>query len=418
MTSPDASPAHDPYAAFRLPDFRRYMAGNFVFLVGLQMQKVAIGWEIYERTGSALHLGYVGLAQFAPQLLLAPFAGHVADAYNRKRVLTCALLVNALAALGLAWNAMRPAPLVVSYLLLIVVGSARAFWMPARSAILPRIVPVEIFGNAVSWNSSGFELAAITGPAVGGLLIGLLRHTTGVYLVNGTAVISFIVLVSRIHYEHTSGQKSEVTLDAMSAGFRFVWDSKIVLAAILLDTFGVLFGGATALMPVYAKDILHVGPRGLGWLLAAPSVGAVTMAFVQAHRGALRTPGRTLLTAVAGFGLVTILFGLSTHFWFSLLMLCALGACDNISVVLRGTLVQVLTPDHMRGRVSSLNGLFVGTSNELGAFESGLMAQWLGPVVSVVGGGLGTIAVVLGIAWLFPGLRTLRRDELARQRRL
>lgn len=413
MTPPDTT-AHDPYAAFRLPDFRRYMAGNFVFLVGLQMQKVAIGWEIYERTGSALHLGYVGLAQFAPQLLLAPFAGHVADTHNRKTLLASALTVNALAALGLAWNAAHPAPLVVTYLLLIVIGSARAFWMPARSAILPRIVPVAIFGNAVSWNSSGFELAAITGPAVGGLLIGLLRHTTGVYLVNAAAVVSFIVLVSRIHYEHERAGRGEVSLEAISAGFRFVWESKIVLAAILLDTFGVLFGGATALMPVYAKDILHVGPRGLGWLLAAPSAGAVTMAFVQAHRGPLRTPGRTLLFAVAGFGVVTILFGLSTHMWFSLAMLVVLGACDNISVVLRGTLVQVLTPDHMRGRVSSLNGLFVGTSNELGAFESGLAAQWLGPVASVAGGGLGTIAVVLAIAWLFPGLRRLRREDMAR----
>ncbi|MEO8481168.1 MAG: MFS transporter [Acidobacteriota bacterium] len=415
MTAPDSSPAHDPYAAFRLRDFRNYMAGNFVFLVGLQMQKVAIGWEIYERTGSALHLGYVGLAQFAPQLLLAPFAGHVADAYNRKRVLGWALLVNALAALGLAWNAIHPAPLVVSYLLLIAIGAARAFWMPARSAILPRIVPVAIFGNAVSWYSSTFELAAITGPAVGGVLIGILRQTSAIYLINAAAVISFIALVARIHYEPNE-QKSEVTLNAMSAGVRFVWNSKIVLAAILLDTFGVLFGGATALMPVYAKDILHVGPRGLGWLLAAPSVGAVTMAFIQAHRGPLRTPGRTLLMAVAGFGLVTILFGLSTHFWFSLLMLLALGAFDNISVVLRGTLVQVLTPDHMRGRVSSLNGLFIGTSNELGAFESGLAAQWLGPVTSVAGGGFATIVVVLGIAWLFPELRTLRRDELARPR--
>jgi MFS family permease len=388
------------------------MAGNFVFLVGLQAQKVAIGWEIYERTGSALHLGYVGLAQFAPQLLLAPLAGHVADVYNRKRVLTTALAVNAVAALGLAWNAAHPAPLVVSYALLLVIGAARAFWMPARSAILPRIVPVEIFGNAVSWYSSGFELAAITGPAIGGVLIGALGHTTGVYLANAAAVISFILLVSRIHYEHRAQEHADVTLDAMVAGFRFVWNAKIVLAAILLDTFGVLFGGATALMPVYAKDILHVGPRGLGWLLAAPSVGAVTMAFIQAHRGALRTPGRTLLVAVAGFGLATMAFGLSTLFWFSLLMLFALGVCDNISVVLRGTLVQVLTPDHMRGRVSSLNGLFIGTSNELGAFESGLVAQWLGPVASVVGGGLCTIGVVLGIAWLFPDLRRLQRDQL------
>jgi MFS family permease len=416
MTTTAPTP-HDPYSALRFPDFRRYLTGNFVFLVGLQMQKVAVGWEIYERTGSALHLGYAGLAQFAPQLLLAPFAGHVADAYNRKRVLFIALLVNALAAVGLAWNSITPAPLFVTYLLLIVIGAARSFWMPARSAILPRIIPIPIFANAVSWNSSGFELASIAGPAVGGALIGFMRHATGVYLINAVAVLTFLALVAQIHYEHTSEEgRSAVTVTALSAGFHFIWRSKVVLAAILLDTFGVLFGGATALMPVYAKDILHVGPKGLGWLLAAPSLGAVTTAFIQAHRGPLKQPGQTLLLAVAGFGIVTMLFGVSTWFWFSLLMLVGLGACDNISVVLRGTLVQVMTPDHMRGRVSALNGLFIGTSNELGAFESGLVAQLLGPVLSVVTGGLGTILVVLGIAWLFPELRQPGRIDLSRGR--
>lgn len=291
MTSSDSTAPHDPYAAFRLPDFRRYLAGNFVFLVGLQMQKVAIGWEIYERTGSALHLGYVGLAQFAPQLLLAPYAGHVADVYNRKRVLAGALIVNAIGAVGLAWNSIHPAPLAVTYLLLLGIGIARAFWMPARSAILPRIVPVGIFGNAVSWNSSAFEMASITGPAIGGLLIGVLKRATGVYLANAASVLGFIVLVTQIHYEQDVQPDRDITLAGMLAGARFIWSAKVVFAAILLDTFGVLFGGATALMPVYAKDILHVGPRGLGWLLAAPSVGAVGMAFIQAHRGPLRTPG-------------------------------------------------------------------------------------------------------------------------------
>lgn len=406
MSDLDAPPRpHDPYAAFRLPDYRRYLTGNFVFLVGLQMQKVAVGWEIYERTGSALHLGYVGLAQFAPQLLLAPYAGHIADVHDRKRVLIAALFVNALAALGLAWNAFHPAPLAVTYGLLLVIGAARAFWMPARSAILPRIVPLRIFANAVSWNASTFELAAITGPAVGGLLIGALRQTGVIYGLNALAGLTFLSLIARIRYEHTPAARSAPTLDALAAGFRFVFQSKVILAALLLDTFGVLFGGATALMPVYARDILAVGPRGLGWLLAAPSVGAVSMAFIQAHRGPLRRPGLTLLLAVSGFGLVTIGFGLSRSFPLSLLLLAGLGACDNISVVLRGTLVQVTTPDHMRGRVSALNGLFVGTSNELGAFESGLVASWFGPVVSVVSGGGLTLLVVGLIAWRFPQLR-------------
>lgn len=405
--TPDSSapPPHDAYAAFRIPGFRAYLSGNFVFLVGLQMQKVAIGWEVYERTGSALQLGYVGLAQFAPQLVLTPFGGHASDAYNRKHVLFAALLVSALAAIGLAWNSHVSGPLGLTYLLLGVTGSARAFWMPARSAILPRIVPREIFRNAVSWNSSGFELAAITGPAIGGLMIGLFHRGYPVYLFNAAAGLSFLLLVSRIHVDHVPPERPDFSWASLAAGFHFIVGSRTVLAAILLDTFGVLLGGATALMPVYAKDILHVGPRGLGWMLAAPSIGAVSMAFIQAHYGNWRRPGRTLLLAVGGFGAVTVLFGISTSYWLSLFFLVLLGACDNISVVLRGTLVQVLTPDHMRGRVSALNGLFIGTSNELGAFESGLVAQLIGPVGAVAAGGLGTIVVVLAIAHLFPELR-------------
>ena len=196
-----------------------------------------------------------------------------------------------------------------------------------------------------------------------------------------------------------------MTLHSLSAGVRFVWHKRMILSAILLDMFGVLLGGATALMPIYAKDILHVGPRGLGWLMAAPSIGAITMALIQAHHGPARRAGRTLLFAVAGFGIVTIGFGMSTNFWLSMAMLYLLGACDNLSVVIRNTMVQVLTPDEMRGRVSALNSLFIGTSNELGAFESGLLAGFFGPVVSVVSGGIGTLVVVVTIAWLFPQLR-------------
>ena len=411
---PDPSPTapHDAYAAFRIPSFRHYLTGNFIFLVGLQMQKVALGWEIYERTGSALHLGYVGLAQFAPQLVLAPFGGHVVDAYNRKRVLFMALSVSLLCSLGLALDSLRPAPLWVFYALLAVIGSARSFWMPARSAILPRIVPSPIFRNAVSWNSSFFELASIGGPAVGGLLIGLFHRGFPIYLLNVAAALSFVLLIARLHYDHDPPERNELSWASLAAGFHFLRDTRILLAAMLLDTFAVLLGGATALMPVYAKDILHVGPTGLGWLLAAPSLGAVTAAFIQAHRRPWTSAGRALLWAVAGYGVVTIAFGFSTNLWLSLGLLVLLGVCDNISVVLRGTLVQVLTPDAMRGRVSALNGLFIGTSNELGAFESGTVAQYFGPVVSVVAGGIGTLLVVLGMTRAFPEL--LRAGRLDR----
>jgi MFS family permease len=394
----------DAYAAFRLPSFRHYLTGNFIFLVGLQMQKVALGWEIYERTGSALHLGYVGLAQFAPQVVLAPFGGHVVDAYNRKKVLFSALSVSLTASLGLALDSLTPAPLWVFYLLLVVVGSTRSFWMPARSAILPRLVPAAIFRNAVSWNSSFFELASIGGPAVGGLLIGLFHRGAPIYLFNVAAALTFILLVSRLHYDHDPPEHNELTWKSLAAGFHFLRQTRLLLAAMLLDTFAVLLGGATALMPVYAKDILHVGPKGLGWLLAAPSVGAVSAAFLQAHLPPWRNAGRALLMAVAGFGVVTIGFGLSTNLWLSLGCLVLLGMCDNISVVLRGTMVQVLTPDSMRGRVSALNGLFIGTSNELGAFESGTVASIFGPVFSVVSGGIGTLLVVFGMSRAFPEL--------------
>lgn len=401
---PPLAERHDPYAAFRISSFRHYLTGNFIFLAGLQMQKVALLWEIYERTGSALHLGYVGLAQFAPQLVLAPFGGHVVDTYNRKRVLFAALGVSLLASFGLAVDSVRPAPLWVFYTLLVVVGAARSFWMPARSAILPRLVPAAIFRNAVSWNSSFFELASIGGPAVGGLLIGLFHRGSPIYLFNAAAALTFILLISRLRYDHDPPERTELSVASLAAGLTFLRRTRILLAAMLLDTFAVLLGGATALMPVYAKDILQVGPRELGWLLAAPALGAMTAAFLQAHRPPWQYAGRALLGSVAGFGLVTIAFGLSTNLWLSLALLVMLGACDNISVVLRGTLVQVLTPDAMRGRVSALNGLFIGTSNELGAFESGLVAQWFGPVISVVSGGVGTLLVVAAMARAFPEL--------------
>jgi MFS family permease len=408
----DTREALDAYAAFRIPSFRHYLTGNFIFLVGLQMQKVALGWEIYERTGSALHLGYVGLAQFAPQVVLAPFGGHVVDAYNRRKVLFTALSVSLMASTGLALDSLTPAPLWVFYLLLVVVGSSRSFWMPARSAILPRLVPAPIFRNAVSWNSSFFELASIGGPAVGGLLIGLFHRGAPIYLFNVAAALTFILLVSRLRYDHDPPEHNELTWASLAAGFHFLRQTRLLLAAMLLDTFAVLLGGATALMPVYAKDILHVGPRGLGWLLAAPSLGAVSAAFLQAHLRPWSNAGRALLMAVAGFGIVTIAFGLSTNLWLSLGLLVLLGACDNISVVLRGTMVQVLTPDAMRGRVSALNGLFIGTSNELGAFESGTVASIFGPVFSVVSGGIGTLLVVVGMSRAFPELtRSGRLDR-------
>jgi MFS family permease len=396
---------HDAYAAWRLSAFRRYFAGNMILILGWQMQKVAIGWEIYERTHSAMYLGYAGLVQFLPQALLMLFAGHITDTYNRKRVFMAALTCNAAAAVGLALNSARGGSIYVLYACLFSYGCARAFIMPSRQAFLPGIIPLEIFSTAVSWNSSGFEISSMAGPAIGGLLIGFFQSPTLVYTINAVGQFIFIALLAGIAYQNRAGTRQPLTLKSFSAGLRFVWKAKVILSAMALDMFGVLLGGATAMMPIYAKDILHVGARGLGWLIAAPSIGAFTMAMIQAHRGPLRKAGRAMLFAVAGFGTVTVIFGMSTNFWLSMAMLFLLGSCDNISVVVRLTLVQVLTPDDMRGRVSALNALFIGTSNELGAFESGFVANFFGPVFSVISGGIGTLIVVAIMTWLSPELR-------------
>ncbi len=400
---------HDAYAAWRLPAFRRYFTGNMILILGWQMQKVAVGWEIYERTGSALHLGYAGLVQFLPQVLWSLAAGHIVDAYNRKRVFMAALVFNSMAASGLALNAWHGGSIYFLYACLFATGTARAFVMPSRAAFLPGIVPMDIFGSAVSWNSSGFEISSMAGPALGGLLIGFFRSATLVYAITAVGMLTFVFLLSTIAHKQQTEARQPMSFRSLSAGFRFVWRQKVVLSAILLDMFGVLLGGATAMMPIYAKDILRVGPQGLGWLMTAPSLGAFSMALIQAHRGPLRNAGRTLLFAVTGFGAVTVIFGVSENFWLSMSMLFLLGSCDNISVVVRSTLVQILTPDDMRGRVSALNSLFIGTSNELGAFESGLVAGFFGPVVSVVSGGIGTIGVVALIAWIYPELRRFTR---------
>jgi MFS family permease len=404
----EPSTTHDAYAAFRIPAYRSYFSGNIIFILGLQMLKVAVGWEMYERTGSAFALGLVGLAQFIPQVALVAVAGHVTDVYNRKHVLMAAVSLTSLAAAVLAFNARLGGHIFVMYACLLAAGTARAFWMPARSALLPRIVPLSIFSNAVSWNSSGFEISSFVGPAIGGFLIHFLG-VTAIYVLNAALIGCFAILLARITYSHSAPTQTTLSLRSLSAGFRFIWKTKVVLSVMMLDMFGVLLGGATALMPIYAKDILQVGGIGLGWLYAAPSAGAFLSGLTQAHRGPLRRAGRTILLAVACFGLATTIFGISRSFPLSLAMLFVLGVCDNISVIVRSTLVQLSTPDEMRGRVSAVNGLFIGTSNELGAFESGAVADLLGPVASVALGGLGTILVALTIAWLSPSLRKYGR---------
>lgn len=397
----------DPYAVFRIDDFRRYMLAGTILTVGGTMQSVAVGWELYERTRSATALGLVGLVQFLPVLLLALPAGHAADRYSRRSLLLMAQGLMFVASSGLALLSYAQGPVWLTYACLLLVGIAQAVSRPARWSFLPQLVPGELLASAVTWNTSSWQTAALAGPALGGLIIAVSEGATRVYLFDAACCLAVILLIGGIRGRPAPPGLERFSFRSLLAGFEFVRKSDLILAAITLDLFAVLLGGATALLPIYARDILRVGPTGLGWLRTAPSIGAVLMALVLAHRPPLRRAGPTMLWAVAGFGAATIVFGLSRNPLLSFVMLMLTGVLDNISVVIRGTLVQTLTPDAMRGRVSAVNGLFIGSSNELGGFESGVTAQLFGPVASVVGGGLGTIAVVLIVACLSPRLRHL-----------
>jgi MFS family permease len=406
------SVAHDPYAALRLPDYRRVLAGSVLASVGSEMQSVAVGWELYERTSSATALGLVGLVLFLPVVFLSLPAGHAADRYSRKALLVAAQCFMALASLGLAVLSFAKGPIPLIYVCLLLAGCSRAVSAPARWAMVPQVVPDNVLGNAVTWNSSGWQVASMTGPALGGALIAAAGQAGGAYLLAGGCSLACAALVAPVRPRTAPRPKETLSLQSVMAGIRFIWRNQLILATITLDLFAVLLGGATALLPIFARDLLEVGPSGLGWLRAAPSVGAFVMALLMAHRPPLRRAGRTLLWAVAGFGAATIGFGLSRDFALSFAMLAMTGALDNISVVVRGTLVQVLTPDTMRGRVSAVNAIFISSSNELGAFESGITAQLFGPVWSVVGGGIGTLLVVAIVMLLWPEI--LRLGPLAR----
>jgi MFS family permease len=405
---PEEADAHDPYLALRYRDFRFLLIGVFIGSFGQQMLTVALGWELYNRTRSALVLGGIGLAQVIPLILLSLPAGHIADRYSRKTVVLLAEAAFGVASLGLAVLSARVGPLFLIYACLVLIGAAQAFSGPASSALVAQVIPSGVFESATTWRSSSWQLSAVLGPAAGGFLIGALGGATLVYVLNATAALIFVLLLALVRARHQQMRPAEERpLRSLFEGIRFLRRTPVLLAAITLDLFAVLLGGATTLLPIFARDILRVGPFGLGWLQAASSLGAVCMALALAHRPPLKAAGRALLIAVAGFGIATIIFGLSRWFWLSILMLFVLGALDNISVVVRSTLVLVRTPDEMRGRVGAVNALFVGASNQLGGFESGLAAQLLGPIVAVVAGGVGTLLVVVAVAWIWPEMRRL-----------
>ena len=401
-------PAHDAYEALRSPDFRFLIAGSFLNSLATAILSVIVGFELYDRTGSALALGMVGLVQIVPNVVLAIPAGQIVDRYDQKRIAVIALLVNGTAALALAWLTHSIGPLPLIYLCLFVIGTGRAFLSPTRGTLLASVVKEGKFSNAAAWSSSANQVAMISGPAIGGIAVGLLSNAAPVFAIAGCLLGISAIMFSRIRPRPMKRSKEPVSKDSLLAGARFIYNRKVLLAAITLDMVAVLLGGATALLPIFAKDVLHVGAMGLGVMRAAPALGAVLTSIAIAHKGPFLRAGRTLLLTVIGFGIATIVFGLSRALPVSLVALMFLGVFDSISVVIRNTLQLTYTPDHMRGRVSAIHFVFIGMSNEFGEFESGLAATLLGATTAVVVGGFGTILVVPIIALLWPEVRRLR----------
>jgi MFS family permease len=401
-------------SAFLSRDFRLYQTARLLVILGAEAQSVAVAWQVYKMTGSALDLGLTGLALFAPGLFFMLAAGHAADRYDRRGIILICYSVQALCTFALFWFATHGVLHVWPiYAVLLGIGLGRAFSGPAASALLPSLVPKEHFVNAVTWGATIFQVANIAGPAVGGLLFtlpltGILTGWKGapvVYAFTLVTLLGFLALVGAMRTRPVRVVKKAFNLETMLAGFHYVWQAKLLLGSISLDLFAVLLGGATALLPIYATDILHAGPSALGLLRAMPSIGALAISLVMTVRPIKRDAGKLMLVCVAIFGAATVVFGLSRVMWLSLLALVVVGASDMVSVVVRSSILQLATPPEMRGRVSAVNWLFIGASNEFGEFESGLTAQWWGAVRAVVVGGIGSMMVTGAASVLFPALR-------------
>lgn len=404
---------HNAYAVWRIPDFRWLITGRFFLTMGIQMQSVIVGWQVYELTKDPFSLGLIGLAEVIPFLLVALFAGHVADLVIRRYIIiltTFLYVVCAIILLGLSFSmgsVYSNAGVFPLYLVIAFTGMARAFFYPAQSAYMAQIVPRELYPNSSTWNSIVWHIAAVTGPAVGGLVYGFAGvHIAYILVVifAGTSLFFFFHMRS---VPLPSRAPNEGFVHSLKEGIRFVLGKQVLLGSMALDMFAVLFGGAVALLPVFAAEVLEVGPQGLGLLRAAPAFGAVGMSLILAYYPPLKRTGYKLIAGTAGFGICMIAFALSREFWLSILILAVSGMFDNISVVIRGTILQLYTPDAMRGRVASVNSVFIGSSNELGSFESGLAARIMGLVPSVVFGGGMTLLVVLTTARFAPKLRKM-----------
>jgi len=415
----------DPYAVWRNPNYRLYAGSWFLMTFGRMIETLTVRAHVYDLTHDPMSLGWIGLVQALPVLLLAVPGGQLADRFDRRRLLMLTLALNTLVTAGLLAVTYHQGRVSWIYALLTLGAIGQALGAPARAALLPQIVGTEVFANAVTWNSSVFHISSMTGPAIGGAILSvrtewlgwaaqhfhnalirevILSLPTGVTAAFATVIACRVFSLAALTWVRTERvQRTEaISLESLVRGIRFVWETKLILATISLDLFAVLLGGATYLLPVFAKDILHVDKLGLGLLQSAEAVGAVSMAVLLTHLPPMKRAGRTMLWAVATFGAATIAFGLSRWFPLSLAMMCLIGAVDNVSVVVRHTLVQMLTPDAMRGRVSAVNAVFIVSSNDLGGLESGLTARLFGAVASVVIGGIGAIGVTLGAAALWP----------------
>lgn len=407
MTSQTATAPEQRFAAFRHGAFSRYWVARFLGTFSTQIISVGVGWQVYDLTRDPFDLGLVGVIQFAPALLLVLVTGVVADRFGRRLIMGLSALVEAACAaalLALTFHGMAsPLPI---FAVLVVFGVARAFFGPASASLVANLVPSEDFANAVAWNSSAWQTATIVGPVAGGLLYGLSPE-----IAYGAAAVLMLASTALIFSIPRPVQRSETdkpSVETLFAGFRYIWGEKVVLGAISLDLFAVLLSGAVALLPVYARDILDLGPWGLGLLRAAPGVGAIIVAVWLAGHPIRDHAGKVMFVFVALFGVATAVFGISTIPWLSIAALALLGATDMVSVYIRETLIQLWTPDHVRGRVNAVNGVFVGASNELGEFRAGTMAALIGTAPAVVFGGIGAIAVAGIWAWTFPALRKVR----------
>ncbi len=409
--------SHDPFAVLRLKEYKFYLANRFLLTMGITMQSVIVGWQVYDITKDVFALGMIGLSEAIPFIAISIFSGHIADTFNRKKIILWFTFLFILVTGALLYLSTDASYFIQRYgtlpifSMIVLVGVIRGFLSAAFPSILSQIVPRELYGNAATWNSTVWHGASILGPSVAGLLIAV-GYTTA-YTVDITFIsLSFLAFLFIASKPVPPREKSETLYESLTSGIKFVFKNQVVLGALSLDLFAVLFGGAVALLPAFAEEILHAGAVELGFLRAAPAIGAVVMAFIIAYKPPTKNAGRNLFLSVGAFGISTILFGLSENIWMAFFFLFLTGAFDNVSVVIRHTVLQLATPDNMRGRVSAVNGIFIGSSNEIGAFESGATARAFGLKPSIIVGGILTVLVVAVTARLAPKLRQLNIKDL------